>query len=212
MGRFVPPRRTTNISLGQCTRDCKFTHDINKVAVCKTLLMKGTCPAGSGCPLSHDLTANRTPACIHFVRGSCTKPDCRYPHVKVSLDAPVCSPFAKLGYCEKGADCPNQHVFECPDYANTGRCSNNKCRLQHIDRAGQLRRIAGVQNVPAASVESPSTSNSSDKDDEAGEDVDDDSDDADDGEIILPGSADNQPNLGVSAFSQQEDYVRFSDM
>lgn len=32
---------------------------------------------------------------------------------------------------------------ECPDYTNTGTCSNKSCRLNHIDRAGALRKAAG---------------------------------------------------------------------
>lgn len=211
MGRFVTPGRTTNLYLGQCSRDCKFTHDVNKVAVCKQFLMKGICPAGSACALSHDLTPNRTPACIHFVRGSCTKPDCRYPHVKVNLDAPICSPFAKLGWCEEGLDCPHQHSFECPDYANTGRCFHKKCRLQHIDRAGQLRRIAGVQNEPVSAAKSPSSSAGSERGIvEGGMDLD--SDDVEDGDMIRPSSADDPNKIGDSAFSQQDDYVGFADL
>jgi hypothetical protein len=74
--------------------------------------------------------------------------------VKVSQNASVCPSFAKLGYCEAGAECPNRHVYECPDYAATGRCVNRGCRLDHIDRAGQLRQtasnttqISGATNV-----------------------------------------------------------------
>ncbi|QDS72945.1 hypothetical protein FKW77_008330 [Venturia effusa] len=194
---------------GLCSRDCKFTHDVNKVAVCKTLLHQGICPAGSACALSHDLTPNRTPACIHFVRGSCTKPDCRYPHVKVNLDAPVCSPFAKLGYCEAGVGCPNQHSFECPDYANLGHCVDKKCRLAHVDRAGQLRRFAGVRNESVPAPKSPSSSEDSETKVESG--VDFDSDDVD-GVLIRPSSADDSNKAENSAFSQQDDYVGFADV
>ncbi|KAE9961923.1 hypothetical protein BLS_001122 [Venturia inaequalis] len=199
----------TNLYLGQCTRDCKFTHDVNKVAVCKTFLHQGICPAGSACALSHNLTPNRTSACIHFVRGSCTKPDCRYPHIKVNLDAPVCSPFARLGYCEAGADCPNQHSIECPDYANIGRCDDKKCRLPHIDRAGQLRRLAGVQNESVAAPKSPSSSGESEIKVEAGMDLD--SDDAD-GFLLRPSSSGDSIKVEASAFSQQDDYVGFADL
>jgi len=202
MGRFVPRRRTTNTYLGACTRDCDFTHDINKVAACKSLLLKGFCPSGSSCALSHDLTPNRTPACMFFLRGSCTKSDCRYSHVKANPDAPVCTPFAKLGYCEKGAGCPNQHVSECPDYANTGKCSSKTCRLPHVDRASQLRKIAGIHNVPIQ-VDTQATT-PSDKNDEGG---DIDSLHSDEEDYIVP-SPDEQPNDAVSAFSQQADYVR----
>jgi hypothetical protein len=61
--------------------------------------------------------------------------------VKVSPNAPICNSFANLGYCEAGADCPNRHEYECPDYTASGRCTNPKCRLPHVDRAGQLRQL-----------------------------------------------------------------------
>lgn len=199
----------TNLYLGQCSRECNFTHDVNKVAVCKTFLHQGICPAGSACALSHDLTPNRTPACIHFVRGSCNKPDCRYPHVKVNLDAPVCSPFAKLGYCEAGAGCSNQHSFECPDYANLGRCDNNKCRLPHIDRAGQLRRLAGVPNESTSASKSPSSYGESEIKGEGGMELD--SEDAD-GFLLRHSSPGDSSKVEDSAFTQQDDYVGFADM
>jgi hypothetical protein len=62
-------------------------------------------------------------------------------------DALVCEGFARLGYCEAGADCPNLHVFECPDYSNKGNCDvKPRCYLPHVKRAGQLRRLNGARN------------------------------------------------------------------
>ncbi|EME89224.1 uncharacterized protein MYCFIDRAFT_23661, partial [Pseudocercospora fijiensis CIRAD86] len=115
-----------------------------KVAICKDFLYK-SCPAGVNCDLSHEPSYERVPACTHFLRGNCTKTACLYPHVNVSFDAPVCRPFATLGFCSKGVSCGDRHVFECPDYANAGHCANikkGKCPLPHIDRAGTLRKAA----------------------------------------------------------------------
>ena len=78
--------------------------------------------------------------CSHFQRGKCTKADCRYAHVRVNPSVPVCRDFSVLGYCGRGSACPERHVFECPDYSATGKCSNSLCRLPHIDRASQLRQ------------------------------------------------------------------------
>lgn len=58
----------------------------------------------------------------------------------VDESAPVCSDFARIGYCEKGIRCNGKHVFECPDYSHTGKCMLPNCRLPHIDRAAQLRQ------------------------------------------------------------------------
>ena len=36
-------------------------------------------------------------------------------------------------------------MTECPDYSNAGACRNAKCRLPHVDRAGELRKAAARQ-------------------------------------------------------------------
>ncbi|KAL4902639.1 hypothetical protein BDW74DRAFT_61874 [Aspergillus multicolor] len=121
---------------------CLYIHDPNKVAICKDFLQTGKCSAGNSCDLSHEPSPHRSPACVHFLRGRCSNPECRYAHVRVTPGAPVCRAFATLGYCEKGEMCEERHVHECPDYANTGVCKKKHCRLPHVDRAGQIRKNA----------------------------------------------------------------------
>ncbi|KAJ5328832.1 CCCH zinc finger protein [Penicillium brevicompactum] len=123
---------------------CLFTHDPIKVAICKDFLQTGQCAAGSSCDLSHEPSPHRSPACMHFLRGRCANPECRYAHVRVTPGAPVCRAFATLGYCDKGDACEEKHVHECPDYANTGACNKKRCQLPHVDRAGQIRKAAAA--------------------------------------------------------------------
>ncbi|KAF1814051.1 hypothetical protein P152DRAFT_433761 [Eremomyces bilateralis CBS 781.70] len=141
---------------------CHDIHDASKVAICKTFLHKGECPEGDACDLSHEPTAHRVPLCVHFLRGNCSNQNCPYSHVKPAPGAPVCRPFATIGYCEKGAECPERHVHECPDYANTGTCSNPRCRLPHPDRAGQIRKAAAAASSSNASTDTPRSSDSDD--------------------------------------------------
>lgn len=68
-----------------------------------------------------------------------------------------------------------------------------------------------MQNEPSPSAKSPLSAAGSEKD-VVEDGMDFNSDDAQDGEMIRPSSADEQSKAGVSAFSQQADYVRFSDM
>jgi hypothetical protein len=130
--------------IGTCYKgpSCRFLHDPNKVAICKEFLHSGSCKAGDSCDLSHEPASERSPTCMHFLRGRCTNPECRYSHIRVNPKAPVCRSFAYLGYCDKGVNCEERHVQECPDYTENGTCKNKKCRLPHIDRAGQIRRHA----------------------------------------------------------------------
>ena len=157
----------TDVYLGHCSKGphCPYIHDPAKVAICPAYMATGTCPAGSNCDLSHHVTAERVPACVHFQHGRCSKADCRYAHVLVSPgNGDICRRFAINGYCEKGAQCGERHVFECPDYASTGTCSRKKCRLRHVDRAGQIRKhVARAGPSPATESKGTTSDVSSDE-------------------------------------------------
>jgi len=121
------------------------------------------------CDLSHDPTPHRVPACHHFVRGNCVNANCRYAHVRVNPAASVCERFATLGYCPKGAECTERHVFECPTFDQTGVCTNKKCKLQHVEHAGRRRAAAAAAAATAEEAKSSndeSNSNSSDEQDQ----------------------------------------------
>ena len=64
-----------------------------------------------------------------------------YPHVNVGKREGVCRDFAVLGYCEKGAECDKQHVRECPNFAEAGRCDKKGCKLPHVIRANRTRKV-----------------------------------------------------------------------
>ncbi|KAH8786598.1 hypothetical protein BGZ57DRAFT_881526 [Hyaloscypha finlandica] len=163
---------------GSCPKGprCRYIHDPTKVAVCKDFLQKGSCPSGDSCDLSHELTPERTPTCLHFAKGNCSNSNCRYTHVRVSPTAPVCRPFGIYGYCEKGASCTERHVYECPDFSNTGTCTTKGCKLPHRHKASVMRNITARNGE--SSPEESSDISSDDEDEEIGSD-DVDSDDLD---------------------------------
>lgn len=172
--------------------------------MCKDYLQTGSCPAGDSCDLSHQPTAERTPACLHFLRGKCSNPSCRYAHVRVNPSAPVCKDFAVLGYCSKGASCAERHVHECPDYANAGVCRKSKCHLPHVDRAGQIRKhAANVIDSAAGSHEEDDSDIVSDDEYDA---INSDDVDSDALEEDLMQFTDDAPS---HALSQQQDFVQF---
>ncbi|OJD30892.1 ccch zinc finger protein [Diplodia corticola] len=196
------PRFTTT---GTCAKGplCRYLHDPHKVAICKDYLLRGNCALGDGCDLSHDPSPNRVPACVHFMRGNCTNDACHYAHIRVNPSASVCRAFGTVGYCEKGSDCAERHVFECPDYANHAVCRNPKCRLPHVDRAGQIRKAAAAQTASAdAEMGSPDLSSDDEYDEIDSDDVD--SDDEIEEDVVMHGSDDNGQEL-----SQQQDFVGF---
>ncbi|KAL7798557.1 hypothetical protein V8C37DRAFT_368262 [Trichoderma ceciliae] len=137
-------RCKTFSTTGSCPKGptCRYIHDPNKVALCKDFLKDGKCPNGESCDLSHELTPERVPNCLHFAKGQCSRPDCPFTHSKASPSAPVCEAFGFCGYCDKGADCTDRHVFECPDFSNTGICKTRGCKLLHRERASVLRNQA----------------------------------------------------------------------
>ncbi|KAM5499858.1 hypothetical protein McanMca71_005976 [Microsporum canis] len=181
---------------------CPYLHDPNKVAICKDFLQTGNCDAGLACDLSHDPSPERSPACLHFLRGRCTNPSCRYTHARITPGAPVCRDFAILGYCSKGATCEERHVHECPDYANTGNCGNKKCSLPHVDRAGQIRKFTNqVDNSTEADSEEDISSDEEVYDEIDSDDID--SDDLEEPEEIIQG-------VDGGDASQQLDFIGFS--
>lgn len=191
--------------LGTCYKgpSCPFVHDPNKVAICKDFLQTGQCSAGMSCDLSHQPSPHRSPSCMHFLRGRCSNPDCRYSHVRVTPGAPVCRAFATLGYCEKGASCEERHVHECPDYANTGSCPKKRCQLPHVDRAGQIRKAAAAAARAEASADNEDESDqSSEEEDYDAIDSDDvDSDEFDDPELL--------EGVDSGEMAQQHDFIKF---
>jgi hypothetical protein len=165
--------------LGSCPKgpSCRYVHDHEKVALCKDFLKEGKCARGANCDLSHDMTPERVPNCLHYAKGHCVKPDCPFTHSKAPAGAPVCRAFGFLGYCAHGADCRERHVFECPDFSNTGRCSNRACKLLHRERASVLRDQAKADYAmdDVSSDDEPPDSDDVDSD-EVAEFIDADSD------------------------------------
>lgn len=167
---------------GSCPKGprCRYMHDPTKVALCKDFLKDGRCANGESCDLSHDITPERTPNCVHFAKGYCTKSDCPYTHSKAPPSAPVCRAFGFNGYCEKGADCTERHVFECPDFSNTGRCKVKGCKLLHRERASVLRNQAKTDEAMEDVSSDDEAPDSDDVDsDEVAEFIDADSDGSD---------------------------------
>ncbi|ORY93027.1 hypothetical protein BCR43DRAFT_362317 [Syncephalastrum racemosum] len=121
---------------GRCPRGptCAFKHDPAHRAICPRFL-QNRCKRGAACQLSHTPTPHIMPHCAFFQKGGfCSNEACPYPHVRVSTQAPVCRAFAMQGYCAKGLQCHNKHIHVCPEFAETGKCSNANCRMPHVTR------------------------------------------------------------------------------
>lgn len=192
---------TASSCLGSCRKgpSCRYRHDPARVAACKDFLQKGQCINGDACDLSHDLTPERTPTCLHFAKDHCTNPNCRYAHVKVSPGAPVCRSFGLFGYCDKGAECQERHVFECPDFSNTGVCKTKGCKLPHRERASVLRKNGAATREKNSDEDEEMEDVSSDDD---GASIDSDDVDSDEVEEFI-GEEDGWE------FEQQKDFIRF---
>jgi hypothetical protein len=147
------------LSTGSCNRGltCLYQHDPAKIAICWNFLQGNCSFTADSCALSHNPTPERTPLCLHFLnKGRCTRDNCPFPHVNVGARHGVCRDFAVLGYCEKGLDCDNQHVRECPDFAEKGTCSTKGCKLPHVIRANRNRKAA-APSMPSASEPPPAS-------------------------------------------------------
>jgi hypothetical protein len=81
--------------------------------------------------MNHETRPENQPHCERFQRMNCDRVDCPFAHVRVSPTAPICRPFARYGYCERGDTCYERHVLLCPYYATYGRCIDRNCKLAH---------------------------------------------------------------------------------
>ncbi len=186
--------------LGSCPKGprCRYLHNPSRVAACKDLLQKGECADGDACDMSHELAPERAPHCLHFAKDNCTNPNCRYAHVKVSAGALVCQSFGMYGYCEKGGQCAQRHVYECPDFSNTGVCKTKGCKLLHRERASVLRK-ATSNSLGGGSNDDEMADVSSDEDGESA-----DSDDVDSDAVDEFFGDDDVPDVD---FATQRDFI-----
>lgn len=100
---------------------------------------------------------------------------------------------------------------ECPDYANTGVCNSNKCRLPHVDRAGQIRKIAAnkLGNSTDASHGGMEDDNSSDVSSERDDGYDEINSDDVDSDGLLDEPMHVPVGTDTHELSQQQDFVQF---
>ncbi|KHJ36362.1 putative ccch zinc finger protein [Erysiphe necator] len=184
---------------GSCHKGpmCRYIHDPSKVAVCKEYLQKGSCSNGESCDLSHELTPERTPSCLHFARGNCSNSTCRYTHVRVSPSALVCRSFGIYGYCQKGTACMDRHVNECPEFSNTGKCNTRGCKLPHREKASLMRNQASRKRSETTNDEITDVSSDDD-------DIDSDDYDSEDLEVFIDNEALD------TEIPMQQDFVHLS--
>ncbi|EXJ82104.1 hypothetical protein A1O1_08173 [Capronia coronata CBS 617.96] len=149
-----PPKNAINprfvTSTGLCTRysstgSCRYgikcfgAHDPNKLALCPSVSRGVSCFAGPRCSLSHVPSPERSPLCLFFQLGRCSRDNCVYAHTVVNPTAPLCTDFAYAGYCDKGTQCGYRHLRQCPEFTNTGECQDNYCRLPHVVRSTRTK-------------------------------------------------------------------------
>jgi hypothetical protein len=106
--------------------------------------LRESCPnSARSCPLSHLPSPHNTPSCLHFQTISTCRNGtaCKYPHVRVAADAPICEAFARGGWCDQASGtCPDLHLWECGEWREKGTCSRGaKCGLRHVLRAEQAK-------------------------------------------------------------------------
>ncbi|KAF8426308.1 hypothetical protein EV426DRAFT_632115 [Tirmania nivea] len=215
---------------GKCQRglSCPYTHDPDRVAICPRFLLSNSCSEGDACDLSHDPTPHRVPACVHFLRGNCSNTNCRYAHIRVNPAAQICKAFATEGYCEKGGDCTERHVHECPEFDEKGVCTDKKCKLPHIERAGRRRMAAAAAAASKPAISTLASSNDSTADESPNGAEDSDLSSEDEGEAIDSDDVDSdvlsddegeencfiqsdgpRKNTGSREVTQQLDFIHF---
>lgn len=192
---------------------CPYTHDPNKVAICPRFFKNDSCTDGDSCDLSHDPKPHRVPACLHFGYGNCQKSQCLYAHVKVNPAAPICRPFAIYGYCDKGTDCTERHVRDCPEFDVKGVCNDKSCKLSHVQKAGRRRVVEKAAAAAALLHRSSTEEDSKDSEEsdisseEEGEEIN--SDDIDSDALSDDGFVFKDEDGTPHEVTMQQDFIQF---
>ncbi|GEQ70261.1 hypothetical protein JCM33374_g3937 [Metschnikowia sp. JCM 33374] len=139
---------------GMCDRGtgCLFIHDLSHMALCRQYLA-GRCMGGN-CVLSHEATEFNTPICRYHFQDRCVNTNCRFSHKlppmahDKNVSIRTCRPFAVGGWCVRGSLCPFSHLYNCPDYEETGQCPRGtSCSLTHNVTRRVQRMIAEPTEV-----------------------------------------------------------------
>ncbi|ORX81360.1 hypothetical protein BCR32DRAFT_293304 [Anaeromyces robustus] len=147
------------IRFGKCkNRKCRFIHDPDHVSLCPKFL-KGNCQ-DKNCLLDHSKNPKKLPLCVHFQNGNCLNDNCPYVHVKLNENAEICKDFALKGICEKGLSCPKKHLYQCPEFANTGKCSNIKCIFLHVNNNSKPLTTTTSSSTTTTTIKSNTTNQS----------------------------------------------------
>ena len=93
-------------------------------------MLTGECTSNN-CHWSHTIQPEKQPHCIHFQTAQCQQQDCRFAHVRIDPNVPVCRLFARYSYCDNGENCYERHLLLCPFYATYGHCALPYCTLPH---------------------------------------------------------------------------------
>ena len=122
----------------------------------------------------------------------------------------VCRKFSVFGYCSNGALCDQRHVHECPDWSNTGSCHSKRCRLPHVDRAGQIRRQTANHVDVHTEIVNDTVENSDGNDlSSEGEKINEIEDDDVDSEGLVDDVYINMPASSNHGLHDQDDFIQF---
>ncbi|KAF9978280.1 hypothetical protein BGZ73_003087 [Actinomortierella ambigua] len=98
---------------------------------CKFFTRLGRCPKQPRCPFMH--SRNHLAICKKFLRG------------QINPKAPLCIPFAKEGWCDKGGTCKDRHAWICPDFNSKQGC-HRRCGLAHVPEQGSRDKTPAKPN------------------------------------------------------------------
>ncbi|KAF9164659.1 hypothetical protein DFQ26_001190 [Actinomortierella ambigua] len=64
---------------------------------------------------------------------------------QINPKAPLCIPFAKEGWCDKGGTCKDRHAWICPDFNSKQGC-HRRCGLAHVPEQGSRGQAPAQPN------------------------------------------------------------------
>ncbi|VDO03751.1 unnamed protein product [Rodentolepis nana] len=141
--RFVRQICQDYVKSGCCESadNCPLLHNSEYLRICPKFLQNICLLGEQRCPLAHVLDPCRIPQCVYFAKGTCSRSNCNFLHIKYPQGTLACQDFL-IGRCKKGSSCKKRHIWRGDIDVNknekTESASQSKTKAEDIANESEL--------------------------------------------------------------------------
>nr|CDS27042.1 Zinc finger CCCH domain containing protein 3 [Hymenolepis microstoma] len=148
--RFVRQICPDYVKTGSCESEntCPLLHNANYLRICPRFLQNICLLGEQRCPLAHVLDPCRIPQCVYFAKGTCSRSNCNFLHIKYHRGTLACQDFL-IGRCDKGPSCKRRHIWRGDVDLNKNEKSNftSQSRTEIENTAKECEHLGSLRNA-----------------------------------------------------------------